>query len=72
MAGGFDFGDDVELLPASEKREKVPTPLPKLQLGILLFFQMAEPITSQCIYPFINQVRFILRLLLPVIQFCSL
>ena len=33
------------------------TPLPKLQIGILLVLQLAEPITSQCIYPFINQVR---------------
>lgn len=33
------------------------TPLPRLQIAVLLFFQLAEPITSQCIYPFINQVR---------------
>ncbi|KII95734.1 hypothetical protein PLICRDRAFT_227118 [Plicaturopsis crispa FD-325 SS-3] len=32
------------------------TPLPKLQIGILLLVQLAEPITSQCIYPFINQL----------------
>lgn len=43
------------LLPEGKKAKKV-TPLPKLQIGILLFFQLAEPITSQCIYPFINQV----------------
>ena len=58
MAGGFAFDDDDErpLIPSEDKKEKVPTPLPKLQLAVLLFFQLAEPITSQCIYPFINQV----------------
>ena len=32
------------------------TPLPKLQIAILLFIQLAEPICSQCIYPFAPQV----------------
>ncbi|KZT20445.1 MFS general substrate transporter, partial [Neolentinus lepideus HHB14362 ss-1] len=32
------------------------TPLPKLQIGILLVMQLAEPITSQCILPFINEL----------------
>ncbi|KZT01929.1 MFS general substrate transporter [Laetiporus sulphureus 93-53] len=32
------------------------TPLPKLQIGVLLLLQLGEPITSQCIYPFINQL----------------
>jgi hypothetical protein len=27
-----------------------PTPLPKLQIGILMLFQLAEPMTSHCIY----------------------
>ncbi|PCH42370.1 MFS general substrate transporter [Wolfiporia cocos MD-104 SS10] len=41
----------------SLKAEPKPiTPLPKLQIGILLLLQLAEPITSQCIYPFINQL----------------
>ena len=39
-----------------EESDKVITPLPKLQIGILLLVQVAEPICSQCIYPFINQV----------------
>lgn len=38
------------------------TPLPRLQIGILLLLQLAEPITSQCIYPFINQVSCVLPL----------
>ena len=48
------------LLPAAEDKKAKPvkqvTPLPMVQIGILLFFQLAEPITAQCIYPFINQV----------------
>ncbi|KAI0775009.1 MFS general substrate transporter [Trametes elegans] len=32
------------------------TPLPKLQLFLLLFLQLAEPITSTVIYPFVNQL----------------
>lgn len=34
----------------------VETPLPKLQLFILLYLQLAEPITSTVIYPFVNQL----------------
>ena len=32
------------------------TPLPKLQLFFLLYLQLAEPITSTVIYPFVNQL----------------
>ncbi|KAG8965214.1 hypothetical protein FRC03_000834 [Tulasnella sp. 419] len=32
------------------------TPLPKLQLFLLLFLQLAEPITSTVIFPFINEL----------------
>ncbi|KAH9939493.1 MFS general substrate transporter [Amylocystis lapponica] len=42
---------------ASDRKEPLAvTPLPMLQIGILLVLQLAEPITSQCIYPFINQL----------------
>lgn len=33
-----------------------PTPLPKLQLLILFYIQLAEPIASTVIYPFVNQL----------------
>ncbi|KIM71098.1 hypothetical protein PILCRDRAFT_17383 [Piloderma croceum F 1598] len=33
-----------------------PTPLPRLQISIVLLLLLAEPITSQCIIPFINQL----------------
>ena len=53
------------LLSASEtlvgrrkkKREVERTPLPLVQIGVLLFLQLSEPVTSQAIYPFINEVR---------------
>ncbi|TFK91393.1 MFS general substrate transporter [Polyporus arcularius HHB13444] len=32
------------------------TPLPKLQLFVLLYLQLAEPIASTVIYPFVNQL----------------
>lgn len=41
---------------AHEESDEVTTPLPKLQIGILLFFLLSEPICSQFIYPFITQV----------------
>jgi hypothetical protein len=37
--------------------QRSPTPLPKVQIGILMAIQLAEPISSSLIYPFINQVR---------------
>ncbi|KAF9652374.1 MFS general substrate transporter [Thelephora ganbajun] len=41
---------------AREESNEYITPLPKLQIGILLLVQLAEPICSQCIYPFVNQL----------------
>lgn len=32
------------------------TPLPKLQLFLLLYLQLAEPVTSTVVYPFVNQL----------------
>ncbi|EGO19011.1 hypothetical protein SERLADRAFT_443553 [Serpula lacrymans var. lacrymans S7.9] len=49
------LGEQEPLIP-TKKPKKPRTPLPKLQLSILLLIQVAEPITSQCIYPFINQL----------------
>ncbi|KAH8813725.1 major facilitator superfamily domain-containing protein [Flagelloscypha sp. PMI_526] len=34
------------------------TPLPKVQLGIVLLVQICEPIMSQSIYPYVNQLIF--------------
>ncbi|KAI6138869.1 hypothetical protein EDD17DRAFT_1672704, partial [Pisolithus thermaeus] len=35
---------------------KTKTPLPKIRLGLTLFVLFSEPMSSQCIFPFINQV----------------
>ena len=42
--------EQTALLPAKDV-EKL-TPLPKLQISILLLLLLAEPMTSQCILPF--------------------
>ncbi|KAG1722566.1 MFS general substrate transporter [Suillus lakei] len=34
----------------------LPTPLPKIQLAILLFVQMPEQLTASVVYPFVNQL----------------
>ncbi|KAF8875919.1 major facilitator superfamily transporter, partial [Infundibulicybe gibba] len=39
----------------SQKQHK-PTPLPKVQIGIVLLLQLCGPITSQSIYPYITQL----------------
>ncbi|KAI1797168.1 MFS general substrate transporter [Ganoderma leucocontextum] len=49
--------EETALLASAERKVlKAPTPLPRLQIFILLLMQLAEPITSNCIYPFINQL----------------
>ena len=42
--------------PVAKEPDEAITPLPRLRIGILLFILLPEPICSQCIYPFINQV----------------
>ncbi|KAK7019729.1 hypothetical protein VNI00_017968 [Paramarasmius palmivorus] len=37
-------------------KHKTKTPLPKLQIAIILLLQLCEPLTSQSIYPYINQL----------------
>lgn len=49
-----DATADDQVRPVVE--QVVPTPLPKLQMTILVVLQMVEPMTSKVIYPFINQV----------------
>ncbi|KAF8813393.1 major facilitator superfamily transporter [Phlegmacium glaucopus] len=43
-------------LGVDSQKRPLPNPLPKLQLGIILLLQICEPITSQSIYPYINQL----------------
>lgn len=46
--------EETPLLP--EQQKKKPTPLPWAQFSIILVLQLAEPLTSQVIYPFAPQV----------------
>lgn len=48
-----DYSCDSEATAVEVKRY---TPLPKLQIAICLLIQFAEPVTAQCILPFINQL----------------
>ena len=43
---------DTEQTPLRKR-----TPLPRLQIWVILLLHVVEPITSQSIYPYINQVR---------------
>ncbi|KAG1742486.1 major facilitator superfamily domain-containing protein [Suillus lakei] len=47
--------ETTPLVPAKGSK-KPRTPLPKLQIGILLTLQLAEPIASTSIFPYINQL----------------
>ncbi|PPQ81483.1 hypothetical protein CVT24_000729 [Panaeolus cyanescens] len=47
--------EETPLLRENAKKPKV-TPLPWFQFSILLFLQLAEPLTSQVIYPFAPQL----------------
>ncbi|KAF9007525.1 major facilitator superfamily domain-containing protein [Cyathus striatus] len=45
-----------EETPLLSPKQRKPTPLPKLQIAIVLLLQISEPIASQSIYPYINQL----------------
>lgn len=60
--GGVYDEVNEALLSGEEDRSHSPlrerprrTPLPMVQLSVLFFFSVAEPLTSSCIYPFINK-----------------
>ena len=48
---------DEETPLLQRKQQKAPTPLPYLQIGIVLLLQLCEPLCSMSIYPYINEVR---------------
>ncbi|KAH8831870.1 major facilitator superfamily domain-containing protein [Flagelloscypha sp. PMI_526] len=64
--GSIVSNESTPLLPASSVQthgitNMVPrrqTPLPKFQLGIVLVIQICEPLMSQSIYPYVNQLIF--------------
>jgi hypothetical protein len=42
--------------PVEAPKKRRRSPLPKLQIAVVLLLQLCEPLTSQSIYPYINQV----------------
>ncbi|RDB23784.1 Protein ZINC INDUCED FACILITATOR-LIKE 1 [Hypsizygus marmoreus] len=50
--------ESVSLASQTQAEDEQPsiTPLPKLQLLIIIFIQVAEPVTSTVIYPFVNDL----------------
>ncbi|KAF8207042.1 major facilitator superfamily transporter [Mycena galopus ATCC 62051] len=48
-----NVNEQTALLSRPERKR---TPLPKLQLSIIMLIQICEPIASQSIYPYINQL----------------
>ena len=51
-----DQVDEETPLLRSEQVKKPRTPLPWFQFSIVLFLQLAEPLTAQVIYPFLPEV----------------
>ncbi|OAX37949.1 MFS general substrate transporter [Rhizopogon vinicolor AM-OR11-026] len=47
--------ETTPLVPAKASK-KPKTPLPKFQIGILMFLHVADPIASMSIFPYINQL----------------
>ena len=41
---------------SNDPKKSVESPIPWAQFSIVLFLQLAEPLTSQVIYPFVPQV----------------
>ena len=54
---------EVTPLVPAKAFKKPKTPLPKLQVGILMMLHVADPIASMSIFPYINQVRLYKNLL---------
>jgi hypothetical protein len=54
----FEYADEeAPLIERDDSASPKPTPLPKVQISILLSLWTAEAILSNSITPYINQVR---------------
>jgi len=51
-----EHGEETPLLHSGRRGKKKSTPLPWFQFSITLFLQLAEPLTSQVIYPFMPEL----------------
>jgi hypothetical protein len=61
MTHNDDVSPDEETPLLSDGDSKKPSArVPWSQVGILLVLQLAEPLTSQVIYPFTPEVRYVL------------
>lgn len=56
MPGSVQVDEETPLLGSGPHVKRQPTPLPLFQFSLVLFLQLAEPLTSQVIYPFAPQV----------------
>ncbi|OAX31459.1 MFS general substrate transporter [Rhizopogon vinicolor AM-OR11-026] len=53
---GTNVNERTPLLDAGQQGQKKPTPLPKLQISIVLLALLVEAIAEKYIYPYINQL----------------
>ncbi|KAF8886149.1 major facilitator superfamily domain-containing protein [Infundibulicybe gibba] len=56
MTRDNDTIDEETALLSPNEEQQGPTPLPKVQIAIVLLLQLCEPIMSHSIYPYINQL----------------
>ncbi|KAJ7698876.1 major facilitator superfamily domain-containing protein [Mycena metata] len=56
MPNDVDENSSLLSQPKKSTHKDGPTPLPKLQLTVILLVQICEPLSSQSIYPYINQL----------------
>jgi hypothetical protein len=61
-SGNPSQDEETPLLSAEPVTKDVVTPVPWAQLWVLLVLQLAEPLTSQVIYPFAPEVRLLLSI----------
>ena len=54
--------EETPLLTSEPVTKDLVTPVPWAQLWVLLVLQLAEPLTSQIIYPFAPEVRLLLSI----------
>ncbi|TEB39446.1 MFS general substrate transporter [Coprinellus micaceus] len=52
----IEAADEETPLLQQKQQKKAPTPLPYLQIGIVLLLQLCEPLCSMSIYPYINEL----------------
>jgi hypothetical protein len=60
-SGNSSRDEETPLLSSEPVTKDLVTPVPWAQLWVLLVLQLAEPLTSQVIYPFAPEVRYFSR-----------